>query len=84
MKFSRVISWAFNVVMCIVGIVIIIVIAEEYDYRVNVVDPNNNGTDDHNYFYMLYYKPYCRYIPYLLGLYTGFVYLRYMKMNSPE
>lgn len=51
-------------------------LAAENNYKVNVVDPE---TDYDEYFQNYYTKPYCRFIPYLMGVLAGFVYLRYSR-----
>ena len=43
-----------------------------------------NILEEHNFFYRYYFIPYCRYMPYVLGVYSGFVYLRYLKSHSEE
>ena len=76
------IGWLFKATLVVAGVVISTTLASEYGFTTSIADNRNEQSEDTNFYYIMYTKPYCRYIPYVLGLYCGFVYLRYTKMKS--
>jgi len=81
-NFAKWIGWLFKVTLVVAGVVTSTTLASEYGFTANIIDNQNTRSEEANFYFVMYVKPYCRYIPYVLGLYCGFVYLRYTKMKS--
>ncbi|CAG9315129.1 unnamed protein product [Blepharisma stoltei] len=69
-------AWVINLLLVIAGLAIGISLAAENHFYVNVADPKMNVD---LWFYWYYTKPYIRFLPYFLGVWIGFIYLRYYK-----
>lgn len=76
---ARWFSWLLKCILIIVGFIVSFIIAYDNDYSVFRPSPKNAYNGQSDYYHMFYTKPYIRFIPYLVGLYSGYVYLRYSK-----
>ena len=76
-KTRRVVSWSIHFILMIIGFFVSFGIAYDHEYKVMKTAPKNyeGGLDDYEHLY--YTKPYTRFFPYLVGLYSGYIYLRY-------
>jgi peptidoglycan/LPS O-acetylase OafA/YrhL len=76
---ARWVSWVFKFLLILVGFIVSFVIAYDNEYRVFRPSRKNYVGGDEDYYHVYYTKPYTRFFPYLIGLYCGYIYLRYYK-----
>ncbi|OMJ72634.1 hypothetical protein SteCoe_28858 [Stentor coeruleus] len=76
---ARWFSWSLQLIMYIAGIIISYSIAQAYDYSSFPPSSKNFSGGDRDFYHIHYTKPYTRFFPYVLGLFCGFIFLRYYK-----
>jgi hypothetical protein len=74
-KLSKKYSWITSAALLLFCVVITVVICIENNFNVMFIATENEAADFHR---KIYIKPYCRLGPYVLGLYTGYIYFHYM------
>ena len=76
---ARWVSWASKFLLILAGFIVSSVIAYDNEYRVFRPSRKNYAGGSEDYYHTYYTKPYTRFFPYLIGLYCGYIYLRYYK-----
>lgn len=76
---ARWFSWSIQFIMHFIGIIISYSIAQAYDYSSFPGSSKNFIGGNRDLYHLHYTKPYTRFFPYVLGLFCGFIFLRYYK-----
>ena len=74
-KLSKKYTWITSAALLLFCVVVTIVIVVENNFNTMFIASENEAGDFHR---KIYVKPYCRLGPYVLGLYTGYIYFHYM------
>jgi peptidoglycan/LPS O-acetylase OafA/YrhL len=74
-KLAKKYTWLVSAALLLFCVVVTIVICAENHFNVMFIASENETGNFHK---KIYIKPYCRLGPYVLGLYTGYVYFHYM------
>jgi peptidoglycan/LPS O-acetylase OafA/YrhL len=77
---ARWVSWAVKAIMLAIGFIVAYFVAEAYEFRECTMS-HYNFVEGRDIYHIYYTKPYIRFAPYLIGMYTGFIYLRYVKTH---
>lgn len=74
-KHDKRVTWGVLGLLVLLGVLINSYFAVYYDLSANQLSAKNEYSGGNRYFDEIYTKPYCRFIPYLIGMCCGFVYL---------
>ena len=80
-KIPKFMSWIILFILVFVSTLVRGLIAKEHHYTYSLFSEASWQGKQMQYIYV---KPYCRWIPYFVGLFCGFIYLQYKKREFKD